>query len=70
MVTLASRIWEWESRGVELDVTREPGCSPEAVLGVCHADRLTRAERAYLTRHRDEATWLVALWQQALETVQ
>ena len=70
MVSFASRLWDWETRGVELDVTREHGCSPEAVLGVCHGDRLTRAERAYLTEHLDEATWLVEIWQQARETVQ
>ena len=67
---LASALWEWETRGVALEVTRDSGCSPEAVLSVCHGERLSRDEHVYLTQHLDEATWMVRLWQRSLESVQ
>ena len=70
MVTeLASRLWDWEMRGVALEVTRDHACSPEAVLSVCRGERLSRDERVYLTAHLDEATWTVWLWQRSLESV-
>ena len=68
-MTLASRIWDWETRGVALEVVRDYACSPEVVLSVCRGERLSRDEHVYLTAHLDEATWMVRLWQQALESV-
>jgi len=66
---LAAKLWDWETRGVALEVTRDYGCSPEAVLSVCRRERLSRDEHVYLTAHLDEATWMVWLWQQAMESV-
>lgn len=70
MTELAAKLWDWETRGVALEVTRDSGCSPEAVLSVCHGERLSRDEHVYLTEHLDEATWMLTLWQQSLESVQ
>ena len=66
---IASRIWDWETRGVALEVTRDYACSPEAVLSVCRGELMSRDEHAYLTEHLDEATWMLTLWQRSLESV-
>jgi len=69
VTALAAKLWDLETRGVALEVTRDFGCSPEAVLSVCRGERLSRDERVYLTEHLDEATWTVRLWQRSLESV-
>lgn len=68
-MTLAAKLWDWETRGVAIEVTRDSACSPEAVLSVCRGELMSRDEHVYLTQHLDEATWMVRLWQQALESV-
>ena len=68
-MSLASRLWYWETRGVALEVTRDYACNPEVVLSVCRGERLSQDEHVYLTAHLDEATWLLTLWQQSLESV-
>lgn len=69
MTELAAKLWDWETRGVALEVTRDYACSPEAVLSVCRGELMSRDEHVYLTQHLDEATWMVRLWQRSLESV-
>lgn len=69
---LASRLWFDATRCKALLEALQHyryACSPEVVLSLCHGERLSRDEHVYLTEHLDEATWMVRLWQQSLESV-